>query len=116
MKITFKKFLFFLLVIPAIVVFAWIGLMTIYFASPLFETVYAPGFSRGAFNQVTPGMSSSEVLGILGEPLEKNETKYSPEIIWYYSKGKNLDANYFARGIYFRDGRVRSVFRETSYD
>ncbi len=116
MKITLKKFLFFLLVIPAILFFAWIGLMTIYFASPLFETEYAPGFSRGAFNQITPGMSSGEVLGILGEPLKKNETEYLPEIIWYYTKGKNLDANYFVRGIAFRDGRVRAVFRETSYD
>lgn len=46
------------------------------------ETVYAPGFSEQAFDLVTVGMSSTEVQGILGAPIDINNwTSLAPKFL-----------------------------------
>ena len=64
-------------------------------------SVYAPGYSEAAFNCVQPGMSQSEVLALLGQPLVKHSSSH-PETgeIWRYSEAPP-DKNYWLRIVVF---------------
>lgn len=74
------------------------------------DTVYAAGFSEDRFLKIVIGMSESEVVTLLGEPLDR----YHPQAgngpsIWNmgmrWSRSAN-DSDYSVRAILFKDGVV----------
>jgi hypothetical protein len=83
------------------------------------DTVYAPGYSDGAFRRLRIGMSEQEVAGLLGEPLEKYDT--DPDLHggflrgWKYARSAN-DQSYRVRCVRFREGRVADVISEFYLD
>jgi outer membrane protein assembly factor BamE (lipoprotein component of BamABCDE complex) len=69
-------------------------------------SVYAPGFTQRAFEQVRPGMTQSEVRRLLGEPLGSRGRA------WYYSDPSNHGV-YHAKIIVFSEDL--RVSRKVSY-
>jgi outer membrane protein assembly factor BamE (lipoprotein component of BamABCDE complex) len=59
-------------------------------AAVLMDTTerWAPGYSDQKFLSVTAGMSTNEVLKILGEPLLRRSVDFSDQY-WYYTVGRN---------------------------
>lgn len=75
------------------------------------STVYAPGYSDHAFRRVRVGMSSNEVVALLGPPLVVTIHTDGREG-WAYSD-KERDTSHFQRGVSFRNGVVCS--KNSSY-
>lgn len=69
-------------------------------------SVYAPGFTQRAFEQVRPGMTESEVRQLLGEPLGVQGRA------WYYSDPSNYGV-YHAKIVVFSEDLL--VSRTDSY-
>ena len=51
-------------------------------------TTWAPGYSDSKFMSISPGMSTNQVLQILGPPLLHEGHDY-PEQYWYYTTGND---------------------------
>src|SRR5262245_14258904 len=64
------------------------------------KTRYAPGYSDFAFNRVRLGMSRSEVLDILGEPLERY-APWQPDFAWRYSVPATNTGHFHLRELRF---------------
>ncbi len=64
-------------------------------------SVYAPGFTQRAFEQVRPGLTQSEVRQLLGEPLGVRGRA------WYYSDPSNYGV-YHAKIVVFSENLLVS--------
>ena len=51
-------------------------------------TTWAPGYSDSKFMSISPGMTTNQVLQILGLPLLRESHDY-PDQFWYYTAGHN---------------------------
>jgi hypothetical protein len=63
-----------MLAVPSCLVAAWQTLQD--------TTYYAPGYSEWNFRSIRPGMPESEVIRLLGQPLQAHGVE--PRITWYY--------------------------------
>lgn len=79
------------------------------------DTVTAPGFREELFERIRPGMAASEVLDVLGQPLERVEIKPHTQL-WRYTKQGPKDTNYRIRSVELADGRVSEVVRSFFVD
>lgn len=73
-------------------------------------SVYAVGYSDGAYRKIKTGDSQETVLGLLGEPLERDVISGVER--WRYAKSR-ADSHYRMRQVSFKDGRV--ISREHYY-
>jgi outer membrane protein assembly factor BamE (lipoprotein component of BamABCDE complex) len=69
-------------------------------------SIYAPGFTQRAFEEVHPGMTQSEVRQLLGEPLGVKDQA------WYYSDPSNYGV-YHAKIVVFSEDLI--VSRKVTY-
>jgi hypothetical protein len=74
------------------------------------DTVYAAGFSDDRFLEIGSGMSESEVVASLGEPLERYQPRArdgpsSWNLGMRWSRSAN-DSDYSVRAVLFKDGIV----------
>jgi hypothetical protein len=81
------------------------------------ETHYALGFSEQSFSKVKPGMTTNEVLHILGEPLSRTPWDlWGPSRLgqcWDYSESTTNIMNFHMRDIIFNpDCTVEYIGRE----
>jgi hypothetical protein len=76
-------------------------------------TRYAAGYAENAFAQIRPGMTREEVLGRLGQPLERVGYPSSrPEFEWRYSQPASRSGHFHLRAVEFGpDGKVSAVLR-----
>ena len=75
------------------------------------DTKYSKGYSHKKFSEIKVGMSESQVIKILGEPINKwenNFTENKPEVGFTYSISPG-DTNYRIRIVYFKEGKVSSI-------
>jgi hypothetical protein len=79
------------------------------------DTRYSSGFSHRRFLRVTPGMTTSEVEGLLGPPLSIYFVERTGEAGWKYSDTVT-DSSYYARSVLFRNGRVTRRLSEFYVD
>jgi outer membrane protein assembly factor BamE (lipoprotein component of BamABCDE complex) len=93
------------------------------FFYPGIDTRYAPGYSESAFSQVTTGMTTEAVQGLVGTPLGKATDSDGVERWLYTTDGKcSIGSWYWAdfawlgRAVLFRDGRVVEVVKRIYYD
>ncbi len=81
------------------------------------ETRYAAGFNEEVFTTIPIGVSQSEVIQRLGEPLEKwnhwNDKGIHDRVFLAYSKRESLGATHFRVLIFSPDGRL--IDREADY-
>lgn len=71
------------------------------------ETQFSAGYSDRAFAQVLPGMTTNEVLHILGEPLNGSSWSKWSEGQWEYSMPASSSGHYHLRTIQFtKEGLV----------
>ncbi len=78
--------------------------------APLFlteDTEYAPGYSHAAFRKVRVGMSSGEVIALLGPPLETRQLDGSRET-WRWSRSR-ADRSYRVRAVIFHNATIVEV-------
>jgi hypothetical protein len=75
---------------------------------PLFvrdETVYAANFSEDTFRSIEPGMLQEDVLGRLGEPLQRRDLILdggkTMHRLWDYAQRSDGDEAFFVRAIEF---------------
>jgi hypothetical protein len=74
------------------------------------DTIYAGGFTDVRFLQVREGMSESQVIALLGEPLERyrprpNDGTQTRSVGMRWSRSAN-DSHYSIRVVLFKDGRA----------
>lgn len=91
-----------------------------------FDTMYAPGYSATAFNEIAHGMTKAEVLRRLGEPLycstfsvEEIGGTYDQggEALVYSAQGQDKMANYHERTIFIgENGRVIGIKKGVYWD
>lgn len=86
------------------------GLVNIIFE----DTRYAEGYSASRFKRVKVGMTSQQVLYLLGEPLGKYPVEGGLEG-WRYSESPS-DSDYRVRVILFSSGRVVKIIAEYYVD
>ena len=77
------------------------------------DTIYAPGYSDGAFRRVTVGMPQVDVLALLGPPLSEWESCDNMAMRWSKSPG---DTHYRQRAIFFQNGVVTKTRSEFYVD
>jgi hypothetical protein len=91
------------------------GLDGVFFGLALREdTQYVPGYSDKAFRAVRPGMSSQQVLELLGQPLQRVPLGVLSET-WRYSRSPS-EGHYRLRAVQLRHDRVVAVFHEFHVD
>jgi len=99
---------------------------------PWIDTVSAPHYSEDGFDQIRNGMSQSQALSILGEPLKKSDTYYWNGVdmeyrlpegtreCWEYTHDGACswgDYAWLGRSIYFdRDGKVTGKNKTVNYN
>jgi hypothetical protein len=49
-------------------------------------TTWAPGFSDSKFMSISPGMTTNQVIQIIGPPLLRESDDY-PDQLWFYTTG-----------------------------
>jgi len=75
-------------------------------------TRYASGFSESTFAQVQTGMTQKEVLGLLGQPLERVTFASSPAVEWRYSQAATRSGHFHLRTVRFTpEGKVKAAVR-----
>jgi outer membrane protein assembly factor BamE (lipoprotein component of BamABCDE complex) len=78
------------------------------------DTRFSPRYDEESFRKIIPGMSKSDVVELLGEPLKKDKTgtrNYSE--VWRFSEA-DPDRNYWFRVVLF-DAQGKVVRREAKY-
>lgn len=107
------------------------------------DTVYAPAYSDSAFASIACGMTSKDVLKLLGEPLRVVVNKPSSsrkvydfqefsfldsdsansteglmeEVVWYYSEQGPNKSHYLIRDVVFDPlGNLRRKIKSSYYD
>ena len=78
------------------------------------DTAYAAGYTDGGWRAVRIGMSSAEVTGIIGEPLQM-WTNQDATVGMRWSKSPG-DTNYRCRVLQFNNGRVSEKHAEYYVD
>jgi hypothetical protein len=84
-----------------------------YYKNPLADTVVSDTFKPLNVPYLREGMTSEEVLELLGDPLEKKENKF------IYAKEDNPDYSeydYFKLDVYFENDRVVKIDKEWLYE
>ena len=71
------------------------------------DTEYAPGYSSQSFEKIRMGMSSGEVLTLLGPPLDRYLVAESREG-WRWTRSPG-DRSYRIRVVIFEGGRVTEI-------
>ena len=84
------------------------ALLTLFMWFRCGPTYYASGFTEAKFATLREGMSTDEVLGIIGPPLETFRQR-DGRILWMYSRRDDVTCNYEMRGVYFRDEKVKAI-------
>jgi hypothetical protein len=79
------------------------------------NTVYATGYTDSGFRRIRQGMSSNDVLSILGPPLAKYDLKNPHRVLWQYSK-EIEDLSFSVRNVIFKDAFVCEVICEYYVD
>ena len=76
-----------------------------------FSTRYAPGYSERGFRGVRRGMSTNEVIRLLGKPLQ--ERCYNTYSCWEYSEHtkKTFFPQYRLRMLCITNGAVSEMYR-----
>jgi hypothetical protein len=70
------------------------------------DTEFAPGYSVSSYWAVRPGMTTDEVVALLGPPLRRYPSRYdAAEERWYWTRSPH-DSSYRVRGVVFKDGVV----------
>jgi len=65
-------------------------------------TKWAPGYTNAKFSSVQPGMSTNQVLQILGPPLLIRGNDF-PNQYWHYTAGSNGGAGVFWFSVNWRN-------------
>lgn len=83
--------------------------------TPITKTLWAENFSEASFIKIKNGMTRSELVGLVGEPLYRNCDK--DDCVWYYS-GWHKDGVEFDRRWVALDtaGRVKHIWRDFYVD
>ena len=71
-------------------------------------TYYSAGYGESKFLRVGEGMTTQEVLNLLGQPLERIP-QGDGSILWTFSDRDDDTCSFEMRWIYFKDGFVRSI-------
>jgi len=79
------------------------------------NTTYASGYTDAAFRKVRLGMSSKDVLSLLGPPLGKYDLANPDRVLWQYSK-EIEDLSFRVRNVIFRSNEVCTVIHEYYID
>lgn len=79
------------------------------------STVYASGYSGWSFRHVHIGMTSNEVVSLLGSPLETGALPDEGCVTWLYSN-KKRDTSYHVRTIVLKGGVVSEIIAEFYLD
>lgn len=83
------------------------------------KTHFAAGYSDRTFSSIRPGMTTNEVLRILGEPLDRKTWSQWPEGYWNYSQAapSSPSDHYHVRNVRFaQDGLVSEVYKGFYFD
>jgi outer membrane protein assembly factor BamE (lipoprotein component of BamABCDE complex) len=82
------------------------------------DTIYAAGYSGGAFREIRVGQSQQEVLALIGEPLNRSLSWDDRREYWYYSRHGTRFDNYWNKIVVFDafKGRVVSKVDELYSD
>lgn len=88
---------------------------------PEIDTVFADEFSRAGFEKITIGMSTNEVIDLIGQPLSIDfRQKNNGQEEWSYSCDGALgvwgDKAWFYYGIKIKEGRVKNKIMDVFYD
>jgi hypothetical protein len=82
-------------------------------------TEYASGYSDSAFRHVASGMTSQQVVKLLGPPLDQFDVSSRPDDLtittWRYSRSTN-DSHFTMRLVQFQDGAVMRKVSEYYVD
>lgn len=80
------------------------------------QTRFGTDFSERAFLRVRIGMTHKQVLGVLGEPVERCFGG-EPDKLWRYSEPTRGSANFHQRDIWFStNGTVSSIVKQFYWD
>jgi|KBSSwiStaDraftv2_1062776.scaffolds.fasta_scaffold436325_2 outer membrane protein assembly factor BamE (lipoprotein component of BamABCDE complex) len=80
-------------------------------------TRFATGYTDRAFSGIRQGMTTNEVLRILGEPLNRATWSSWPEGEWQYSQPASSSGHYHLRTVRFSgDGRVSAAHKLFYFD
>lgn len=112
-----------------------LSLFFIYWFFCRVDTEYASGYSEKEFDKLNCSTGMTEVVSLLGYPLESAAFDINGQILdspsadnyrirdgavrylWQYSRQGRSDANYMVRFVEFdKDGRIFKVIKETYYD
>jgi len=92
------------------------GLVGLIFSHVGDTTVYSKSYTDAAFRKVRIGMTESEVLGILGEPLETYTIEHMPKATGMRWSKTPDDSSYAVRVIIFEEGKVKERISEYYID
>jgi hypothetical protein len=81
------------------------------------NTAYSERYNENRFNSIQPGMTSAEVLTVIGPPLFKTTYADLPggdpdREDWGYSEQFDATRNYWRRQVVFKGGKVWYVVNE----
>ena len=93
----------------------------IFVLNPEIDTVFAGNFSKDKYEQVTKGMSTNDVIAIIGQPLSIDRTQKNMGYEeWSYSCDGALgswgDKAWFYYGIQIKNGVVEGKVTNVFYD
>lgn len=92
------------------IVIALVGLATFAIREVFFaNTVYSPGYSDSRFRQIRVGMTTAQVEGLMGPPLEMIPWSEQGLEIWCYSKKPSGRGDYWRRDLFVKGGRVCQI-------
>jgi hypothetical protein len=86
---------------------------------PGIDTKYAEKYDEAKFNNIQIGSDTLEIIGLLGQPLNKQELSDST-MLWYYTtdgKCKWMDFAWIGRELIINKfGKVKSINKPIHYD
>jgi outer membrane protein assembly factor BamE (lipoprotein component of BamABCDE complex) len=80
----------------------------------LFDTEYSQGFDKSRWTKVKVGMSESEVVSLLGDPLSISEK--GDQRTFAFSKSHSGNHSYVSYFVAIQNGRIVRKVREVSWD
>jgi outer membrane protein assembly factor BamE (lipoprotein component of BamABCDE complex) len=95
----------------------YVGIFGFFYCSIFYNSYLYTDFSKeyteSGFTKIKPGMSQSQVLFLVGEPLRKDSSIESAT--WTYSRSSRW-SHYRSRGVIFSNGKVKEAFSYTYVD
>jgi hypothetical protein len=79
------------------------------------ETHFAAGYNERAFSKIRAGMTTNQVLRILGEPLDRSTWSQWPEGEWEYSRPASSSGHYHLRAVRFATNGLVSEANKMFY-